>query len=165
MYGLIANVISDHALRTGAKVHVTGIQGGRSAQVSGLSKCGRRIEKYVPWKRLMNIRPAFVPPALYNITSLWWEDKATPAKIAAQMNEMWGNVRVFHPDGRLIKNGISEGQAFRLRRNRYSDVRFSTVATIEPIHNRLRELTAAGTWYLAQVQKQKDANDPRTQTS
>lgn len=60
-YGLVANVQQDTALRPGAKVSVISINGvKRSVFVSGVSKGGRVITKYIPIKNLSNFRCAWL---------------------------------------------------------------------------------------------------------
>lgn len=61
-YGIVANVESDRAFRTGAKVWVLLIRADAEiAKCSGLNKSGRRIiagylTKHIPLKRLTNFR-------------------------------------------------------------------------------------------------------------
>lgn len=62
-YGIVANVKkTDRALRTGARLWIIMTNGfGERVLVSGISRGGRTIEKYVAVKSLENLRPAWVP--------------------------------------------------------------------------------------------------------
>lgn len=60
-WGICANVYGDRILRKGAKVVIYfGAGSGTDWLVSGLSKGGRKIEKWVKGKRFKNIRPYYV---------------------------------------------------------------------------------------------------------
>jgi hypothetical protein len=114
-FGLVANVVSDHALRAGAKVWILGWNGdAENAQVRGLSKAGRTITKYIKIKRLGNFRAAWIPECRRG--DVWatfqWEDKAHVTGLAELMNEKWMGVRFFHRDGRLLRNGLPASSAF-----------------------------------------------------
>lgn len=62
LFGLVANLVSDRALRTGAKVWILGWNGdAENAQVRGISKGGRTITKYIRLKRLEKFRAAWIP--------------------------------------------------------------------------------------------------------
>lgn len=65
-YGIAANVISDRALRTGARVWILRNH-FEHVYVTGLSKCGRRIRKFMQTKRIRNCRVAWVPPTIHEM--------------------------------------------------------------------------------------------------
>ena len=140
MYGLIANVMTDHVLRTGAKVNVIMYHGyiGR-VEVMGLNKSGRRVTKHMAWKRLTNIRSAWIPEHLQKETRVWWKDREDADKAALELTELWRFVRSFHPDGRLLNDGVSEGQAIReyLAKNNLPD--YSVVAPVKSVGERIDE--------------------------
>ena len=113
MFGIVANVVSDRAFRTGAKVRfiASGSNVG-SVEVRGLSKNGRRITKFILMKRLRNFRAGFIPECLRNDVSLFWLTKAEATDAANRLTVLWKDVRFFYRDGkRLMKDGITEGQA------------------------------------------------------
>ena len=114
MFGIIANVKSDRALRTGAKVCI--LSNGSSASsvyVMGISKFGRTIRKYVQYKRLENFRAAFIPEHLRKEVEIFSTDKTTITKAANKLNSIWAGVRYFHRNGNLLQDGITLGQALK----------------------------------------------------
>lgn len=141
MFGLVANVVSDHVLRHGAKVRIIRAYGSAvNVEVVGLSKGGRRVTKTLQWKRLTNIRPAFIPEVQREETCLWWNVKEEAAAVAQELTELWAGVRVLHPDGRVLQEGISVGQAFA-RRHTNKERRMREIFPIASIENRLREMS------------------------
>ena len=99
MYGLIANVMSDRVLRTGAKVWIRYCNGDAACPlVTGLSKSGRRVQKYTHYKRLTNFRAAWIPEHLRKVVAWQWETKDEAAKHAATLAAMWAGVRYFNPE-------------------------------------------------------------------
>ncbi len=123
VYGIVANVISDRVLRTGAKVWIIRCNGDASCPlVVGLSKGGRRITKYTHFKRLENFRAKWIPePFRWDPSNpgkswavIWeWTDRAVAESSAAMLAEMWAGVRSFDRLGNLLKDGITEEEAFR----------------------------------------------------
>jgi hypothetical protein len=115
LFGLVANVKSDHALRTGAKVWIHYCHGDAAHPfVSGISKSGRPIQKYTRYKRLTNFRAAWIPPPLRDRITWTWPDKEAAAQVAAKLEARWSDVRYFNPTGTELKqDGISEGESFR----------------------------------------------------
>lgn len=115
MYGIVANVVSDRILRTGAKVWLIHCNGDASNPwVCGLSKGGRPIRKYTKFKRLTNFRVAWVPEHLHDEIVWAWEDKDAVEAKAHDLADMWDGVRFFSSDGTEIRrDGISEGEVFR----------------------------------------------------
>lgn len=112
-YGIVANVISDRILRTGAKVWVHRCNGDAAHPfVSGVSKGGRLVGKYIPYKRLTNFRSAWVPPNLRERVSWRWDTRADAEQLAATLAMMWTGVQFFHRDGTLLQAGVTEGAAF-----------------------------------------------------
>jgi hypothetical protein len=112
-YGIVANVISDRVLRTGAKVWIHYVNGdAANPYVSGVSKGGRLVGKYIPFKRLTNFRSAWVPPNLRERVMRQWENRADAEQIAATLAMMWTGVQFFHRDGTLLQAGVTEGAAF-----------------------------------------------------
>lgn len=65
-FGVVANIeVTDRILRNGTKVWLIGGTGGEGWDrfvVHGLSRSPRRIEKWIPTKRLSNFRAAWMPP-------------------------------------------------------------------------------------------------------
>lgn len=157
LYGLVANVVTDHVLRHGAKVYVIATHGdARNCEVVGLSKSGRRVFKHIAWKRLTNVRAAWLTEHIGKVTQLWWNDKDAANKIAAELNELWKGVRVFHPDGTLLQDGISTGEAFKQRRSA-REAKYHEIADIEPIEQRLQAIwDERGAWLCAAVPTEWD---------
>lgn len=71
-YAITANVVSDKALRTGARVWVLSVAGDPTrVVVAGLSKGGRRLPyKWMATKRLTNVRLKYLPEGLREETWL-----------------------------------------------------------------------------------------------
>ena len=118
IFGIVANVLSDRVLRTGARVWLYRCNGDAECPiVSGMSKGGRRVEKYTHYKRLTNFRAAWVPEHLRDRVCLCWATKDEANEAAQRMALMWGNVRYFNRDGTvLVKDGISPNAAFQRAR-------------------------------------------------
>lgn len=110
-YGIVANVMWDRVLRMGAKVYLLGYHGDfESVYVSGRSKGGRRIRKYVPMKRLRSFRAAWLPP---HITGwLQFAERAPAETLAQQLVAFWEGVRFLTTEGTVLQEGISVGEAF-----------------------------------------------------
>lgn len=91
MYGIVANVLTDKALRSGAKVWILYCNGdAENPVVRGLSKSGRPIEKYTKYARLYNFRAAWIPPNLRKDVGWSWEKKDEAEQRAAALAEIWG---------------------------------------------------------------------------
>lgn len=86
-FGIVANVVSDRALRTGAKVWLCLWTGGSldKPQVRGLSKGGRTITKHIAVKRLTNFRAAWIPPTMREDVAMTFS-KERAASLAADFN-------------------------------------------------------------------------------
>ena len=157
MYCLIANVQSDHVLRTGAKVFViSSDQNAHQVEVVGLNKCGRRVSKYIAWKRLTNIRASFRPPDVATQCRLWWDNKVEVSKVAQELTEIWSSVRAFHPDGTLLIDGISAGEALRQYCAKKGIRNFTDVSPIESICERQTEIRKSGHYYACDSEKTSD---------
>ena len=90
MYGIIANVINDSVLRTGAKVWIHFCNGDAEyPNVSGLSRHGRRITKYISYKKLTNFRVAWIPEHMRDKVEWAWESKETPQEWADGLKQQW----------------------------------------------------------------------------
>lgn len=116
MYAVIANVITDNQLRVGAKVYILFHHGmAESALVYGMSKYGKRIEKYISYKKLERFRGCWVPEHIRPRMHENWmhEERWEADRHADWLNQMWGRVRVFDPQGNLVKDGLSAGEAYR----------------------------------------------------
>jgi hypothetical protein len=97
--------------------------------VIGLSKSGRLCEKYTHYKRLENFRAKWIPDHLRGVTRarggygafiIWqYDTKEEAHRHANALNEMWEGVRFFHSNGTLLRDGITEGQAFERYRQRH----------------------------------------------
>lgn len=62
MYGIIANVIkTERSLRKDGKVWIFDLQYDNRARVYGMTRGGKRIEKYTALKYLGNFRAAWIP--------------------------------------------------------------------------------------------------------
>ena len=118
MYGLVANVISDRVLRTGAKVWIHYCNGDAACPiVAGMSKGGRMVQKYTHYKRLTNFRAAWVPEHMRDRVAWRWETKAEAAELAAKLAEMWAGIRQYSRDGKtLVRDGEPESAAFERAR-------------------------------------------------
>lgn len=123
MYGLIANVLSDRVLRTGAKVRINYCNGDAACPiVYGLSKIGRMVRKYTHYKRLTNFRAAWIPPHWRNRLAYQWATKEDAEKHAAKLAEMWSGVRYFNRYGTLLlRDGVTEEEVFRRARHSSND--------------------------------------------
>lgn len=119
MYGLIANVLSDRVLRTGAKVWINYCNGDAACPiVFGLSKSGRMTQKYTHYKRLTNFRAAWIPEHLRERVAWQWETKDEADVHAKTLAAMWADVRYFNRDGtQLLRDGVKEGEAFERARH------------------------------------------------
>ena len=81
---IVANVIEDPLLRRGAKVYLIQWHGSAdNVQVIGLSRGGRRITKYIPFKRLRNFRPGWAPP--YVDSYFDYDEKEKAGEVARQL--------------------------------------------------------------------------------
>jgi len=113
-FGIVANVISDRVLRTGAKVWLDYHNGDAACvRVIGLSKGGRIVHKYTHHKRLETHRAAWIPEHLRERVTWQWGSKDEAQQAADGLREMWAGVRFFHRDGSMLRDGITEGQAFQ----------------------------------------------------
>lgn len=151
MYALVANVVSDHVLRHGAKVRIISAHDSAiNAEVIGLSKGGRRVTKHIQWKRLTNIRVTFLPENHRKDTFLWWTIKEEAATIAQELMELWTGVRVLHPDGRVLQEGTTVGEAFDRKHSGKSKM-YREIFPIDSITARLKaigmECERPGTYY------------------
>ena len=119
-FGIVANVISDRVLRTGAKVWIMRVNGDAACPlVIGMTKSGRMIEKYTHFKRLTNFRAVWIPEHLRGRIAKFSDDKAEMQRSAEFLGKMWAGVRFFHRDGRLMQDGIPEEGAFDRAREMY----------------------------------------------
>lgn len=114
MYGIIANVLSDRILRTGAKVWIDYCNGDAAHPiVYGLSKSGRMVRKYTRYKRLTNFRAAWIPDHWRDRLASQYGTKEEAERHAATLDSMWAGVRYFNRGGtRLLRDGVKEGEAF-----------------------------------------------------
>jgi hypothetical protein len=122
MFCIVANVASDKVFRLGAKVYILRAnQQADSAEVTGLSRSGRRIRKFIPYKRLENFRAAWVPPHMqegkapysWSVAS-WWHEKTDAQDVADKLREIWTGVRFFSKNGeRLLQDGETTGMAYK----------------------------------------------------
>lgn len=113
-WGIAANVMSDRAFRHGAKVTIvphslTSGDGGRRLLAIGLTKHGRVVEKRIATKRLESFRPVWIKePDRAALGRFWTKDEA--AAKATELTGRWSGARSFHRDGRLLHEGVPEGQ-------------------------------------------------------
>lgn len=86
-YGLFANVVSDSALRIGAKVQILIKHGdGYRLKVRGLNQQGREIEKYVNHRRLTKFRPGWLNAGQRALTSMYLGTKDAMTFLANNWN-------------------------------------------------------------------------------
>jgi hypothetical protein len=117
MYGIVENVRSDRALRTGAKVWLLGCHGDAECPImTGISKSGRRIRKFTHYKRLTSYRPAWIPE--YLLSDIWpsfqHETREASAEHAVILATMWAGIRSFTRDGSALRyEGLPTSEAFR----------------------------------------------------
>lgn len=109
MYGLVANVISDRQLRTGAKVWVLGWHGDfLHPRVYGLSKGGQMIQKYTHFKRLERYRVKWMPDVIYGNNRLYLtladDDRAVMERHAEALNYIWSGIVSYTRDGTEIRH-------------------------------------------------------------
>ncbi|MEY8744477.1 hypothetical protein [Paenibacillus tundrae] len=111
MYAVIANVIIDNQLRTGAKVFILYCHGmAESPKVYGMAKGGKRIEKYISYKKLMKFRSQWIPEHIRHRVRWSYEDRASADRSAKALELMWTNVRVYDTSGTLVKDGVSSSK-------------------------------------------------------
>ena len=114
MFGIVANVMSDHAFRTGAKVWISYCNGDAEHPIAhGLDKRGRFIRKHTHYKRLTNYRAAWIPEHLRDTVVWQYEKKEDAAAGADLLNKKWEGIRYYHPDGTLLKDGLPQDYAHR----------------------------------------------------
>lgn len=96
----------------------------------GLSKNGRWVEKYTHYKRLENFRAKWIPLHLRvghyrgSYPVVWeYATKEEAQRHAHGLNEMWKGVRFFHRNGQLLRDGITEEEAFRRQSQRLKESR------------------------------------------
>jgi len=76
-YGIVANNVNDRVLRRGARCRIQQLGGGgNSIFVRGLSKGGRRIEKWVRLSKLENFRVSWVHESERNVCVLRSKEEA-----------------------------------------------------------------------------------------
>jgi hypothetical protein len=123
VFGVVANVLSDHAVRTGAKVWIRYCNGdAEHPLVVGCSKSGRVIEKYTDYKRLTNFRAKWCPEHLRSRVAWLFVTKEEADALAQRLTAMWSDVRYFNRDGtELRKEGISANAAFERRLEQISN--------------------------------------------
>ena len=115
MYAVIANVIKDNQLRTGAKVYILYCHGmAESPLVYGMARGGKRIEKYISYKKLKKFRSQWVPQHIRHRVKWSYEDRKEADKCAKSLELMWTNVRLFDSAGHIIKEGVTASQAFNI---------------------------------------------------
>ena len=154
MFCIVANVQTDHVLRSGAKVYVIASdQCAHQVEVFGLNKSGRLVGKYIAWKRLTNIRASFIPPHVAKRCRLWWEDKETVSALAEELTSIWKQVRSFHPDGRMLSDGVSANAALSTYCSSKGVRDFTSVSPILPIEERLKEIRRSGYYFASEVPK------------
>jgi len=112
MYGIIANVLSDHVLRTGARVWILYANVPQPVVV-GVSKGGRVVEKRTHYKRLTNYRAAWIPEHMRERVLLSWPEREEAAREAEKIAAMWRGVRFFHRDGHMLQDGVPESEAWK----------------------------------------------------
>jgi hypothetical protein len=116
-FGIVANVLTDGILRTGAKVWVCYCNGdAEHPRLVGLSKGGRIIEKYGHYRHLENFRAKWIPEHLRDRVIWAYDDKSIAEDFAADMQRMWSQVSCATPDGRVLREGISPGEMFKKQR-------------------------------------------------
>ncbi|CAJ0701645.1 hypothetical protein LMG19089_02890 [Ralstonia edaphis] len=103
MYGIVANVLSDRVLRTGARVWISRCNGDAVCPiVIGLSKGGRRVRKFTNYKRLAKFRAAWIPERLRGEVCWQWAEKHDAAEAAQKLSSLWAGVRFFSRDGSVL---------------------------------------------------------------
>ncbi|MDQ0170651.1 hypothetical protein [Paenibacillus tundrae] len=118
MYAVIANVIIDNQLRTGAKVFILYCHGmAESPKVYGMAKGGKRIEKYISYKKLMKFRSQWIPEHIRHRVRWSYEDRASADRSAKALELMWTNVRVYDTSGTLVKDGVSSSKVDEIAKN------------------------------------------------
>ena len=115
IFGIVANVKSDRVFRTGAKVWIVRCNGDAECPVAiGLSKSGRKVEKYTHFKRLANFRAAWIPDHLRERMVWQWPEKAAAEVVAQRLSKMWDGVKYYSRDGsELLQDGVTVGEAFK----------------------------------------------------
>lgn len=118
MYAVIANVIIDNQLRTGAKVFILYCHGmAESPKVYGMAKGGKRIEKYISYKKLKKFRSQWIPEHIRPRVRWSYEDRASADRSAKALELMWNNVRVYDTSGKLVKDGVSASKVDEIAKN------------------------------------------------
>ncbi|WP_166246444.1 hypothetical protein [Paenibacillus turpanensis] len=115
MYGVVANVVIDNQLRNGAKVYILYCHGmARSPKVYGMARDGKRIEKYISYKKLMKFRSQWLPEHIRERVLWKYEERTEADRFAKSLELMWTNVRLYDGKGNIIREGIPESKAFDL---------------------------------------------------
>lgn len=120
MFGIVANVVSDKAFRTGAKVRLYGSRSGARADMvlaNGLNKSGRAVFKHIALKRLENFRANTIPNVEFNAypfyTPLYWHEKSDAQETAGKLNLIWKDLRYFSRNGdAMTRDGVPVSTAF-----------------------------------------------------
>ncbi|OAB38316.1 hypothetical protein [Paenibacillus glacialis] len=117
MYAVVANVVKDNQLRVGAKVYILFCHGmAENPKVYGMARDGKRIEKYMPYKRLIKFRVQWLPEHIRDRVIWKYEDKGVAEQVAKTLELMWTNVRLFDEQGNQIREGVSASEAFNIAR-------------------------------------------------
>ena len=117
MYGVVANVVKDNQLRIGAKVYILYCHGmAENPKVYGMARDGKRIEKYMPYKRLNKFRAQWLPEHIRERVIWKYEEKGVADRVAKTLELMWTNVRLFDEKGSQIREGVAASEAFNIAR-------------------------------------------------
>ncbi|EPY06202.1 hypothetical protein PAALTS15_15821 [Paenibacillus alvei TS-15] len=112
MYGVVANVVIDKQLRNGAKVYILYCHGmARSPKVFGIARGGRRIEKYISYKKLNKFRAQWLPEHIRSKVVWKYVDRRDAERFAKSLELKWTNVRLLDEVGNIIREGIPESEA------------------------------------------------------
>jgi len=114
---IVANVKSDRVFRKGAKVTLLYWHGDfANVKVCGLSKAGRRVFKYIAFKKLNNFRPNVQPRYLGGhvkdrlMETFGSKDEALD--LSRILCGAFGGIQQFDHEGVLVEPGVTAREAY-----------------------------------------------------
>ena len=88
----------------------------RSPKVYGMAIGGRRIEKYISYKKLNKYRTQWLPEHIRSRVVWKYDDRREADRNAKSLELMWTNVRLFDEEGNIIREGVPESEAYNIAR-------------------------------------------------
>lgn len=103
-YGIAANVVSDKVLRVGSKAFIVSYHPPHG-KVCGISKKGRRLEKWIAFKRLEKFRAKWIPDHLRDRICLVFCDKIEAQNFADDLQKYYEGLRFYKKNGEMLREG------------------------------------------------------------